>query len=199
MKLSDPTQMALVLTFDIQTQTRLDQVISGLEVQGITPYPDGMRAPPHITLAAFTFSATAEHALENTQSSGLLPGDLSAQLASLASGTHPIKISLESLGAFNSSQGVVFLAPVVTRQLQDFHSRVQDLLTAYGASLNPYYLPDQWVPHVTLAVEQPPEMLPVIFRACQQAAIFATGMGESLLLADFPPPRQIASYPLRDV
>lgn len=192
--LAEP-QLGLVLTFDLQTQARLEQVINRLEEQGHTPFPEGMRVPPHITLATFTFPA-GETDTQNVSSAGALPSEFSAQLASLARRTVPIDISLESLGAFGSMQGVIFLAPVVTRQLQILHHQVQRLLKHFGATRHPYYLPDHWVPHVTVAVEQPPEAFPIVFRVCQQIQAFLTGRAENLLLVDYHPPRLLATLPL---
>lgn len=192
--LAEP-QLGLVLTFDLQTQARLEQVINRLEEQGHTPFPEGMRVPPHITLATFTFPA-GEPDTQSVSSAGALPSEFSAQLASLARRSVPIDISLESLGVFGSVQGVIFLAPVVTRQLQTLHGQVQGLLEYFGATRHPYYLPDHWVPHVTIAVEQPPEVFPVVFRLCQQAQAFSPARAEKLLLVDFPPPRRLLTLPL---
>jgi 2'-5' RNA ligase len=198
MKLSDPSQLALVLTFDPQTQTRLDHVIAGLEALGIAPFPEGLRVLAHVTLAAFTPPETGSSLPLEEAKHISLSSELLEALEKLAASTAPIAMRFDSIGAFNSSQGVIFLSPVLTRRLQELHLRVQAVLDRYQASFNPYYLPDQWVPHVTLAVEQPPEALPVIFRACQQAGAFTTGLAESLLLVEFPPPRQVAVYRLGD-
>jgi 2'-5' RNA ligase len=191
-----PIQFALVLTFDQQLQERIELLITKLEEQGLTPFPEGMRVSPHITLAAFTFPSGQKGAPENISQPGALPPDFSGSLVDMALRSTPIEISLESLGAFNSNQGVIFLAPVVTYQLQSIHTEVQRLLSRYGAALNPYYRPGQWVPHVTITVEQPPEVLPLVFRICQQTQAFSSGYAQNLLLVDFPPPRQLAAYRL---
>lgn len=193
MQLTVPYQLALMLAFDAQTQARLEQVITRLETQGLTPFPEGMRVSPHITLHTFTFPSWEKSAQENVLQTNALPHNFSEQLTDLALRSIPIAINLESFGAFNSEQGIIFLAPVVSRALQSFHAQVQQLLIRYSATLNPYYLPDQWVPHVTIAVEQPPEALPVVFRICQQEQAFCSGIAENLLLVDFPPPRQLAT------
>lgn len=196
MQLPAPPQLALVLTFDAQTQARLEQVISQLESQGLTPFPEGMRVSPHVTLHAFTFPSVDKSTQGNVAQPNALPLHFFESLTDLAHRLAPIEINLESLGAFNSEQGVIFLAPVATRSLQSIHFQAQQLLARYDAMLHPYYLPDQWVPHVTIAVEQPPEALPVVFRTCQDMQAFLTGRAENLLLVDYPPPRRLAAVRL---
>jgi 2'-5' RNA ligase len=192
METPDLTQLALLLTFDAETQTRLDQLILALEALGLQPYPDGHHVPAHITLAAFTPSSSGSAPAEGWSQQA----DLLNTVQNLAAETAPVEIRFDSLGVFSRGKGVIFLSPVITRRLLELHSRVQAMLAVDGLAPNAYYLPDMWVPHVTLAVEQPPEALPVIFKTCQQAGVFTSGLADAMLLVEFPPPRQLASFRL---
>lgn len=198
MKISDPTQLALVLTFDPQTQARLDSVIAGLKAHGIAPFPEGMHVPAHITLAAFSLPANGADLPAGSASATALPSTQINDLQRLAAETAPLELRFDSLSAFNSAQGIIFLAPVMTRRLLELHQKVQTAVAADGLTPNPYYLPDLWVPHVTLAVEQPPEAIPVVFKACQLAGVFTSGFAEKMLLVEYPPPRQLFAFELGD-
>lgn len=64
---------------------------------------------------------------------------------------HLPSVLLNLLGTFPGSEGILFLAPVVTDDLLALHTRLQNALAGQRVTQWPYYLPGRWVPHCTLA------------------------------------------------
>jgi 2'-5' RNA ligase len=58
-----------------------------------------------------------------------------------------------SLSTFANEQGVLFLGVSVPRTLLDFHVSIHEQVDQNAYQLRPLYLPDRWVPHVTLATQ----------------------------------------------
>lgn len=64
--------------------------------------------------------------------------------------------SLEELifvdvGVFPTT-GTVFIKPTITRKLIDFHEKYHSEFSKYSKHSNEYYLPNNWNPHCTLAI-----------------------------------------------
>jgi 2'-5' RNA ligase len=72
---------------------------------------------------------------------------IGAAMADVASGTAPFPLRLHHVGVFPENR-VVFLAPRVTDQLLRLRAA---LLARLGAPANPFFAPDQWSPHCTIA------------------------------------------------
>lgn len=92
---------------------------------------------PHLTLGAFG-TVDSERFM-----AGLF--HLSAQQA-------PFEISLDSLGIFNGTHGVLFFAPAANRTLLDFHKNFYELLSKFATSWDPNYLPGKLVFHCSLNI-----------------------------------------------
>jgi hypothetical protein len=60
-------------------------------------------------------------------------------------------VLLDALGTFPGSEGVLFLAAVVTEDLLTLHLRAHNALAGQPVAHWPYYLSGRWVPHCTLA------------------------------------------------
>lgn len=59
-------------------------------------------------------------------------------------------LTFSSVGAFPGPEVVVFLAPVVSRELLALHEAFHEALPP-GIQVSPYYLREYWVPHCTAA------------------------------------------------
>ena len=117
-----------------------------LSAAGLAASLAGQGSRPHITLAVYD---VAEPGLSTLLAD---PAQLEPRLAAFAATLRPLSINLASLGAFPGPEGVVFLAPKVTRALLTAHARYH----LRSADLVPvcwsYYRPRRWVPHCTLAM-----------------------------------------------
>lgn len=81
-------------------------------------------------------------------------------LREFAAQTKPQDISFTSVGYFGGgNRQTVFLAPTVTRGLLNLHERHHGLVAPFCSAVSPYYTPDGWTPHCTLALNLPTERL----------------------------------------
>lgn len=145
----------------------------------------GMGAHPHISLTVFTELADPA------------PGD--ALLAEFAAVTPPIPVTFSAIGVFSGTQGVVYLAPVVTAELLALHRRFHERLAALAIPSNAYYLPGNWIPHCTVGFELPAEQIGQAVALCQQAHVFHAATLTTIRLIEFRPVRPIFTYHLQGV
>jgi 2'-5' RNA ligase len=103
---------------------------SGLET------PRALGVPPHLSLAVWE---TVE------------PAELRPRLDAIARELTPPLLRLGSLGLFGGASAVLFLAPVPSAELLDFHAAFHRAFADLDPQCWPYYRPGRWVPHVTLA------------------------------------------------
>lgn len=132
---------AVELYFDEVAEKTLREAWKSMADAGIsTALLDGVQRP-HVTLGACDeISQTFKNAL-----------------ALFAKETAPFDLS--SVGAFITAEGVIFLAPTVTRPLLDLHTRFHAFFDEHAGKKWPLYLPGAWVPHCTLAFRLTPEQL----------------------------------------
>ena len=102
--------------------------------------PHGAGARPHVTLAV---------------ADGLDLPAAERLIADLARSTRPLPVTFSSLGVFATDPAVLFLAPVVTRELLRLHKQFHAHFGAVADRPWPYYAPGAWVPHCTLAERFP--------------------------------------------
>ena len=77
---------------------------------------------------------------------------LEKTLSRFAAQIQPFKVRTTGLGVFSGVQPVLFVPVIKTRQLADFHRQIWQDLEADGSGINPYYCPDNWTPHISLAL-----------------------------------------------
>jgi 2'-5' RNA ligase len=74
-------------------------------------------------------------------------------LAAFAETLAPFEVQLASIGIFADTTNVVFLGVVATDALLALHRRAHAALGAFRDLCWDYYAPDQWVPHVSVALD----------------------------------------------
>ncbi len=177
------TGFAVELYFDAPGEERLQRVCDavGKVVKRSVLHEIGAR--PHVSLAVLDSVETGPLCHEIEQLAGTLPS---------------MEVRLGSVATFPSTGGVVFLAPVVTPKLLELHRRFHTRLQAIGARSSDYYLPGNWVPHCTMALDLEPAEVPRAIEICQAS----DGIGEFVLnaigLVEFVPVRDICMFPLQD-
>lgn len=123
---------AVIATFDERTENRVKEIwkkiegITGVSMKGLDP---------HITLADY-YDLDEKAYLR--------------KLEQLAECTNPFSVVFSSIGAFPST-GTVFVAPVMTKELQDVHRSFHEYLKEFLDYEQSYYVPNKWVPHCTIA------------------------------------------------
>ncbi len=117
-------------------------------------------------------------------------------LEAFAWDTAPLECSLASVGVFPTEEGVVFLAPVVTRELLDLHQEFQMRLDEFGARCSAYYRPGAWVPHCTLATGVARAAVPQAVPVCLDAALPIRARFERVALVEFWPVKVLYAFDL---
>jgi 2'-5' RNA ligase len=135
---------AVSVFFDEQTDRAVRTIWRQIEAAGISSFLSQGPFHPHLTLAIF----------ERLDVDGAR-----VVLASLAAGQPPLPVALPSVGAFPGGEGVVFLSATITGALLGLHRQVHTLLTDHAGAPVPYYLPERWNPHCSLARALTPEQV----------------------------------------
>jgi 2'-5' RNA ligase len=71
----------------------------------------------------------------------------------IASDTAPIAISTNGIGVFSGINPVIYMPLARNDQLNALHHRIWDAVQLIGVNLSPYYAPENWIPHISLAVQ----------------------------------------------
>jgi 2'-5' RNA ligase len=74
-------------------------------------------------------------------------------LEEIASQTKPFPAHTTGIGLFTGPRPVIFIAVVKTPELMQFHSLVWERILGTSTAASPYYSPEIWVPHISLAYE----------------------------------------------
>ena len=169
------------LIFDTDSEARIKSLWDVLaEATGNTYLLDsGSR--PHISLALF-------ESLEGV--------DLRDALASFALATAPVSLRLSAVGMFPGAECVMYLAPVVTRGLLDAHSNFYHCLHELPIRSLPYYQPERWIPHCTVAYDVTPRQVGEAVDAICGSGVFGEVRLTEIALVEFEPARHICSFPL---
>ena len=72
-------------------------------------------------------------------------------LTAFSDQVEPFVTPAGGLGLFLKPEPVVFIPVVKTPKLLALHGRLWDQLGAFSSVLSPYYSPEAWMPHITLA------------------------------------------------
>lgn len=166
------------LWFDPDAETQIRGVWQGLADAGIAVAVDGS-IRPHVTLA---------HSLNV---------DLEPFVTSLRRRleAHPtFELTFPGLGLFVSD--VLYLSTVMTDALWALHRDVAGLISEHGAHSSPYYLPDRWTPHCTLALTLTPETMLEAVRACQAVPFPLTARVTRVGIIENPSEVELLALPL---
>ena len=97
--------------------------------------------------------ATHTHRLHQPHCSLMVAEDVPVDPGLAATGvvpSRPILLRIESVGVF-PDMGTLFLAPIVTQHLLAEQRRVHAAVAPWAQEPWPYFEPDVWVPHLTVA------------------------------------------------
>lgn len=134
---------AVFMELDPYGAVELQPIIE--HVERISPNavtPRHVKVEPHISLAVYD---------------GLDPEPLARALDRFSADMSAPSIKLSSIGLFPGPASVLFAARVVSAELLALHRDFHGAAASAGAACWPYYLPGNWVPHVTLGEQLSPE------------------------------------------
>jgi 2'-5' RNA ligase len=160
---------AVSLFFDDAINQRVRVLWHRIEEAGLSSFLARGPFHPHLTLAIYQ---------------RLDPERFRDALATLAARQPPLLVALPSVGTFPGSEGAVFLAATMTAALLKLHRQIHTLLGECGATPLPYYLPDRWNPHCTVARFLTPAQVAPAVALCRDL-IPDTLLGSLILLFVF--------------
>ncbi|MBT3336427.1 MAG: 2'-5' RNA ligase family protein [Anaerolineae bacterium] len=76
---------------------------------------------------------------------------LEETLKEIAKKTRPFTINTGGIGLFSGPSPVIFIPIIRTKALNKLHQHIWDAIQPLGEDISPYYAPQSWVPHITLA------------------------------------------------
>ncbi|MBX7259129.1 MAG: 2'-5' RNA ligase family protein [Candidatus Hydrogenedentes bacterium] len=174
---------AVELSFDVEADTAVRRLWERLEEHNISDVLPSIGACPHISLAVFD---------------SVDPDRLGPELKQFAAEEKCIETRFGAVGIFPSEDGVVFLAPVVTRELLEMHARFHDRIAALGIQSLEHYQPGNWNPHCTAALDLPHGSVPRAVEACYHGHIFIPVRLQAVQLIEFRPVVTLCSFSLKD-
>ena len=74
----------------------------------------------------------------------------------ISSSYSPFDVSFSYIGIFNEEIKVLFLGPIITKSLRNIHRYLNDFYIDHDRVCWDYYLPDKWVPHCGIIVDDEP-------------------------------------------
>ena len=126
---------AVTLRLDDSATKRVEEMWKLLARSGISESELASGYAPHITLAGCDETIVLTDLIEIARNA--------------AAGWQPFSVTLEVFKVFPGDFAVLWIAPAASDELFRRHAEVCAALPA--SCLHPYFRPENWVPHVTLA------------------------------------------------
>lgn len=143
----------IVIHFDFETESFIKRLWVELSESCISKYAEEVRnRRPHITLASYNDLKTTEFI---------------DTFEAFYSNKTKFEIKLSMIGVFINS-GTLFLAPTPTLELIAFHESYHNKFNMYEKNSNPQYMPNNWIPHCTIANRLSEEKLLEAIRFCNR-------------------------------
>lgn len=158
------------LYFDNETDAAIRELWRTIDESGLHSGMYKLNFPPHMSVLV----------CEDTDMDGMresLPPFIALQPA--------LPIQFHSIGVFYGEGGVIYLAPIATRPLLDLHARLWDLIAPHTQNPSDLYRPGQWVPHVTLDLDVPPEQVGAIVNLLRRTPLPRHGLINAVFIAEF--------------
>jgi 2'-5' RNA ligase len=89
---------------------------------------------------------------------------LKDELSNLSVVLYPFEIIVEGFGFFEAPSKVVYLKVLKTDELINLHKKINNSLAICCENLFQFYTPENWVPHITLAMDDLSETSLVNFK-----------------------------------
>ena len=130
---------ALEMFFDCDSEKKILGYFNKLKELGISSYLADLNSLPHITLGIFN---------------DIEPKESFSALKELCAETEKFRLILPSVGVFTHPKPCVFLSPVVTAALLDFHRKTSEKFSFLNCEGFEYYFPGNWVPHCAVDIKR---------------------------------------------
>jgi 2'-5' RNA ligase len=172
---------AIEMFFDEQTEDALMDIQRRLQKKGLPAFMLAEGGRPHLSLCAYAELDAAR---------------ADALLKEFCARERRFKVFLGFLGTFISKENVIFAAPAMNEPLRTIHLRFhQAFKEAVKSAWHPY-LPGNWQPHCTLAIELAEQDYLNAFKAIREEFRPLEATVASIGLVAFRPIAQLSTYPL---
>ena len=172
---------AVSIFFDEQTDTLVRHTWAHMAEAGISALLSYGPYRPHLTLAIYD---------------ELNVNAFVHALTSLVMPQKAFPVVLPYLGVFTGGEVAVFLAATVSQTLLTLHQRVHALLPLYGTGPHPYYLPDSWNPHCSIARRIDEKAIPQAVALCLGLSLPLQGHIASVGIIETPAEKELHVLPL---
>lgn len=170
--------------FDESTEAVIKSAWGELAETGIAPYMHQSANRPHFSFAIYE---------------GLDLPDCEQRLKSFAAARKPLLVAFQYLGVFPTTLATVFLSSTVTITLLELHNQIHEILQPISRNPNPYYLPGNWVPHCTLALELEPRLIAEVLEVGLQVPLPLNGEITEIGVIKFRPIRHLFGFRLGEL
>jgi len=157
-------------------------IINAIANTEVNKYMIDTKIPPHITISFFC-----------TEEIGKIQSMLDNHYSDFTVGN----VTWASLGVFVPN--VLFAAPVMNEYLLKACETANQLVKQFADIADDgHYLPNQWVPHTTLATKLNPDELKIAFNTALQHFSAFTGICNRLTLAQCNPFKKLKTWDLTE-
>ena len=169
---------AIELYLNTESSKTIDEIRNKLILEGIN-IDQGTK--PHISLGIYN-----EVKIE----------DFITELQIFSRKIKSLNVNLSSIGMFVTQEPVIYLAPTVTKELLDIHAKFHSYFEKYKNQAWDYYLPNNWVPHCTLAMNLDNDMVNRVIEICSKISLPLKAKLDRIGLIEFKPNKQLIEYKL---
>jgi len=170
---------AIVLFFDEEQSSPINKIIKELAISNVATFMFE-KSTAHITLAIYDE----------------IKGESSKErLKEFASKHKPAPFVFSHVGLLGSKSKGIIAAPIVSRQLLDFHKNFHDYFKEEGVQSWDSYKPDFWVPHCTLAFNIDEKKIDDAFSICKKLILPLTIRSSSIGIMKFEPVQETFRTP----
>jgi 2'-5' RNA ligase len=175
---------AIVLYFDKPSENKIQAIWDTLAEAGISNELQTLNIRPHITLAIYD---------------ELRCQPCDNKLARYANQANHLHMAFSHIGAFLQPERVLFISPTPTKELLDFHASVHDHLAEDTQNPWDMYLPGNWVPHCTLALDLEEEQLNKAMSICTNIQLPIEMHANQIGAVEFLPMKGLYEYDLQEI
>lgn len=163
-------EYALMLCFDQNTEAHFKNIITSISDSGVSSHMVDANIPPHITIATF-----------DTENIDTVASEIDKNITNFKADN----VVWVSLGTFIPS--TLFAAPVMNEYLLNACISANTAIKAFSTygEMGRQYVPYNWVPHTTLAINLTKDMLKKAFNIASQKFTPVMGKCNRLLLAEW--------------
>ena len=173
---------AIALQFDTQTQHTLQAMIDKIADATGVGYMQSAHVPPHLTLSMVLGKNEQEILHQVEKAAVMLPSE---------------KLYFAFIGAFTPFS--IFTAPVMNEFLLNANSALNEAIQKVATAGNRgLYLPNNWVPHIALAVKLTNNTLKKAFAVVQELFKPFTAKAERLIFAKCEPYTELKTWELKN-